>query len=146
MLRKTEQCSCFVLRWSQVHISTTWKGIKNNIRPKNFTLAKFPYLSSWVIWQTSTETCQSGDKTKPSKSMNFSPHANQFPRVQCLSETETVTAAVFNDTKKAFEATWHPSLLRKLSKIEFWAKITKLISHSFPRNISNFRCKTKYLR
>jgi hypothetical protein len=37
------------------------------------------------------------------------------------------TAAVFLDIEKAFDATWHPSLIYKLSKLEFSAGIMKLI-------------------
>jgi hypothetical protein len=37
-------------------------------------------------------------------------------------------AAVFLDIEKAFDTTWHPSLLYKLSKLEFSAGIIKLIS------------------
>jgi hypothetical protein len=38
------------------------------------------------------------------------------------------TAAVFLDIEKAFDTTWHPGLLYKLSKLEFSAQIIKLIS------------------
>jgi hypothetical protein len=38
------------------------------------------------------------------------------------------TAAVFLDIEKAFDTTWHPGLLNKLSKLEFSAAIIKLIS------------------
>jgi hypothetical protein len=38
------------------------------------------------------------------------------------------TAAVFLDIEKAFDTTWHPGLLYKLSKLEFSARIIKLIS------------------
>jgi hypothetical protein len=38
------------------------------------------------------------------------------------------TAAVFLDIEKAFDATWHPSVLHKLSKIKFSTRLIKLIS------------------
>jgi hypothetical protein len=41
------------------------------------------------------------------------------------------TVAVFLDTKKAFDTTWHSGLLYKLSKLEFLTSLIKLIG-SFP--------------
>jgi retron-type reverse transcriptase len=38
------------------------------------------------------------------------------------------TAAVFLDIEKAFDTTWHPVLLIKLSKLEFSINLIKLIS------------------
>jgi hypothetical protein len=38
------------------------------------------------------------------------------------------TAAVLLDTEKAFDTTWHPGLLYKLSELQFSASIIKLIS------------------
>jgi hypothetical protein len=38
------------------------------------------------------------------------------------------TAAVFLDIEKAFDTTWHPGLLYKLSKLEFSTGVIKLIS------------------
>jgi hypothetical protein len=38
------------------------------------------------------------------------------------------TAAVFLDIEKAFDITWHPGLLYKLSKLEFPTSLIKLIS------------------
>jgi hypothetical protein len=38
------------------------------------------------------------------------------------------TAAVFLDVEKAFDTTWHPGLLYKLSKMHFSASLIKLIS------------------
>jgi hypothetical protein len=36
-------------------------------------------------------------------------------------------AAVFLDIEKAFDTTWHPGLLYKLSKMEFSTSLIKLI-------------------
>jgi hypothetical protein len=38
------------------------------------------------------------------------------------------TAAVFLDIEKAFDKTWQPGLLYKLSKLEFFTSLIKLIS------------------
>jgi hypothetical protein len=38
------------------------------------------------------------------------------------------TAAVFLDIEKAFDITWHPGLLYKLSKLEFSINLIKLIT------------------
>jgi hypothetical protein len=38
------------------------------------------------------------------------------------------TAAVFLDTRKAFDTTWHTGLLYKISKLEFSVNVIKLIS------------------
>jgi hypothetical protein len=38
------------------------------------------------------------------------------------------TAAVFLDIEKAFDTTWHPGFLYKLSKLNFSTRIIKLIS------------------
>jgi hypothetical protein len=38
------------------------------------------------------------------------------------------TAAVFLDIEKAFDTTWHPGLLCKLSELEFPTSLIKLIS------------------
>jgi hypothetical protein len=38
------------------------------------------------------------------------------------------TAAVFSDTEKAFDTTWHQGLLYKLSKLGFSTSVIKLIS------------------
>jgi hypothetical protein len=37
------------------------------------------------------------------------------------------TAAVFLDNEKAFDTTWHPGLIYKLSKFEFSTSLIKLI-------------------
>jgi hypothetical protein len=66
--------------------------------------------------------------------------ARHSTALQCMRLTDHVilnfnnnmsTAAVFLDIEKAFHTTWHPGLLYKLSKLEFSARIIKLIS-SFP--------------
>jgi hypothetical protein len=53
---------------------------------------------------------------------------NVSTTLQCMRLTDHVTinfnnkkstAAVFLDIEKAFETTWHPGLLYKLSKLEF---------------------------
>jgi hypothetical protein len=41
---------------------------------------------------------------------------------------EMSTAAVFLDIEKAYDTTWHPGLLYKLSKLKFLTRIIKLIS------------------
>jgi hypothetical protein len=38
------------------------------------------------------------------------------------------TAAVFLDIKKAFDTTWHPGLLFKISKLQFPTNLIKLIN------------------
>jgi hypothetical protein len=38
------------------------------------------------------------------------------------------TAALFLDIEKAFDTTWHPGLLYKISKLQFPANLTKLIN------------------
>jgi hypothetical protein len=38
------------------------------------------------------------------------------------------TAAVFLDIEKAFDTTWHPGLLYKLSELKFSASLIKLIA------------------
>jgi hypothetical protein len=38
------------------------------------------------------------------------------------------TAAVFLDIEKAFDTTWHPGLIYKLSKLEFSTSLINLIS------------------
>jgi hypothetical protein len=37
------------------------------------------------------------------------------------------TAAAFLDIKRAFDTTWHSGLLYKLSELEFWTTLIKLI-------------------
>jgi hypothetical protein len=41
------------------------------------------------------------------------------------------TAAVFLDIEKAFDTTWHPGLLYKLSKLQFSTSLIKLIGSYF---------------
>jgi hypothetical protein len=55
-----------------------------------------------------------------------SAHINAFrpPEV----DNKMSTAAVFLDIEKAFDTTWHPGLLYKLSKLNFSTRIIKLIS------------------
>jgi hypothetical protein len=38
------------------------------------------------------------------------------------------TAAIFLDTEKVFDTTWHPGLLYKLSKLQLTVKLIKLVS------------------
>jgi hypothetical protein len=38
------------------------------------------------------------------------------------------TAPIFLDIEKAFDTTWHPGLLYKLSKLNFSTRVIKLIS------------------
>jgi hypothetical protein len=67
----------------------------------------------------------------------FDFHARHSTTLQCMRLTDHVTlnfnnnistAAVFLDIEKAFDTTWHPGLLNKLSKLDFSAAIIKLIS------------------
>jgi hypothetical protein len=55
------------------------------------------------------------------------------------------TAAVFLNTEKTFDATWHLGLLYKLSELKFSISLIKLIS-SFLRENSEFWLKVKCLR
>jgi hypothetical protein len=50
------------------------------------------------------------------------------------------TAAVFLDIEKAFDTTWHPGLLYKLSNLKFSASLIILIS-SFLCRRRNFHAK-----
>jgi hypothetical protein len=51
------------------------------------------------------------------------------------------TASVFLDIEKAFDTTWHPGLLYKLSKLQFSTIIVKMIA-SFLTN-RKFRVSTE---
>jgi hypothetical protein len=51
------------------------------------------------------------------------------------------TAAVFLDIEKAFDTTWYPGLLYKLSKLEFSINLIKLISSFLSQR--NFRVSVK---
>jgi hypothetical protein len=63
--------------------------------------------------------------------------ARHSTTLQCMKLTDHVTlnfnnkistAAVFLDIEKAFDTTWHTSLLYKLSKLEFSTSLIKLVS------------------
>jgi hypothetical protein len=63
--------------------------------------------------------------------------ARHSTTLQCMRLTDHVTlnfnnnmstAAVFLDIEKAFDTTWHPGLLYKLSELEFPTNLIKLIS------------------
>jgi hypothetical protein len=65
----------------------------------------------------------------------FGFRARHSTTLQCMRLTDHVTlnfnnkmstAAVFLDIEKAFDTTWHPSLLYKLSKLEFSTNLIKL--------------------
>jgi hypothetical protein len=67
----------------------------------------------------------------------FGFHARYSIALQCMRITAHVTlnfnnnmstAAVFLDIEKAFDTTWHPGLLYKLSKLKFSISLIKLIS------------------
>jgi hypothetical protein len=62
--------------------------------------------------------------------------ADHSTTVQCMRLADYValnfnnnmsTAAVFLDIENAFDTTWHSVLLYKLSELEFWASLVKLI-------------------
>jgi len=76
----------------------------------------------------------------------FGFRAHHNTTLQCASLTDHVTlnfnnnmstVVVFLDTEKAFDTTWHPSLLYGLSKLQFSANLIELIS-TFLTN-RNFR-------
>jgi hypothetical protein len=48
------------------------------------------------------------------------------------------TAAVFLDIEKAFDTTWHPGLLYKLSKLGFSTNIIKLLGFPLTKKIQGF--------
>jgi hypothetical protein len=52
---------------------------------------------------------------------------------------EELLEVVFLDIEKAFDATWHPGLLYKLSELEFPTSLIKLISSFFHNENSEFR-------
>jgi hypothetical protein len=63
-------------------------------------------------------------------------HARHSTTLQCMRLTDHVTpifnnkmstAAVFLGIEKAFDITWHPGLLYKLSKLEFSINLIKLL-------------------
>jgi retron-type reverse transcriptase len=67
----------------------------------------------------------------------FGFRARHGTTLQCMRLTDHVTlnfnnnmpaAMVFLDIKKAFDTTWHPGLLYKLSELEFPTSLIKLIS------------------
>jgi hypothetical protein len=67
----------------------------------------------------------------------FGFRAHHSTTLQCMRLTDLVTLnfnnnmstpAVFLDIEKAFDTTWHPGLLYKLSKIKFSVNLIKLIS------------------
>jgi hypothetical protein len=49
------------------------------------------------------------------------------------------TAAVFLDTEKAFDTTWHPGFLYKLPKLQFSTSLIKLLTHFFRKENSESR-------
>jgi hypothetical protein len=55
------------------------------------------------------------------------------------------TAAVFWDIEKAFDTTWHPGLLYKISKLQFPTNLIKLINSYLTYN-SESRLKANYPR
>jgi hypothetical protein len=66
----------------------------------------------------------------------FGFRASHSTTLQCMRLTDHVTlnfnnkmstAAVFLDSEKAFDTTWHPGLLYKLSKLEFPTNLIKLL-------------------
>jgi hypothetical protein len=72
----------------------------------------------------------------------FGFHARHSTTLQCMRLTDHITlnfnnnmstAAVFLDIEKAFDTTWHPGLLYKMSKLRFPANLIKLIN-SYPTN------------
>jgi hypothetical protein len=69
----------------------------------------------------------------------FGFRARHNTTLQCMRLTDHITmnfnnnmstAAVFLDIEKAFDTTWHPGLLYKISKLQFPENLTKLITHS----------------
>jgi len=56
------------------------------------------------------------------------------------------TAAVFLDIEKAFDTTWHPSLLYSLYKLHFSANFIKLITSFLLAKNSELRYKANYPR
>jgi hypothetical protein len=67
----------------------------------------------------------------------FGFRARHSTTLQCMRLADHVTlhfnsnmsiAAVFLDIEKAFDTTWHPGLLYKLSKLQFLTRLIKLIS------------------
>jgi hypothetical protein len=73
--------------------------------------------------------------------------ARHSTTLQCMRLTDHVTlnfnnnmstAAVFLDIEKAFDTTWHPGLLYKLSELEFPTSLIKVISYFFIKKIQSF--------
>jgi hypothetical protein len=76
-------------------------------------------------------------------------HACHSMTLQCMRLMDHMTlncnnnisaAAVFLDIKKAFNTTWQPGLLYKLSELHFLFRSIKLIS-SFQQKIQSYDCR-----
>jgi hypothetical protein len=129
------------------HFPVSWKEAKAVTLPKPGKHPKFPQnlrpislLSTTgkpfekVILKIVQRHLEERNRLNASQ---FGFRARHSTTLQCMRLTDHVTlnynnnmstAAVFLDIEKAFDTTWHPGLLYKLSKLEFPARIIKLIS------------------
>jgi hypothetical protein len=143
--------SHFPVSWKEAKAITLPKPVKDpefpqNLRPISL-LSIMGKLFEKVILKIVQTHLEERDLLNASQ---FGFRARHSTTLQCMRLTDHVTlnvnnnmstAAVFLDIEKTFDTTWHPGLLYNLSKLEFSARIIKLIS-SFLSN-RKFRVSVK---
>jgi hypothetical protein len=107
-----------------------------NLRPISLLCPKGKVFEK-VILQTAQRHIEEGNLLNASQ---FGFRARHSTTLQCMRLADHVTlhfnnnmstAAVFLDIKKAFDTTWQPGLLYKLSKLQFPIRLIKLIGSFF---------------
>jgi hypothetical protein len=131
--------------WKEAKVITLSKPGKDpkfppNLRP-NSLLSPMGKLFEKVILQLVQKQIEERGMVNASQ---FGFRARHSSTLQCMRLTDHVTlnfnnkmstAVMFLDIEKAFDTTWHSGSLYKLSKLEFWTSLIKLLGSFLSQRI-----------
>jgi hypothetical protein len=126
------------MSWKEAKVVALTKQGKDPKLPQNLCPISLLSSKGKVLEKVILEIVQRhiGDRNLLNASQ-FGFHADHSTTLQCMRLAEHVTlhfnnnmstAAVFLDIEKAFDTTWQPGLLYKLSKLQFSTSLIKLIT------------------
>jgi hypothetical protein len=128
--------SHFLHSWKEAKVITLPKPGKNPTLPQNVRSISLLPTTGKLFEKVILKIVQRHIEEKGSlNASQFGFRARHSMTLQCMGLTDHVTlnfnsksstAAVFLDIEKAFDTTWHPGLIYKLSKLEFSTSLIKL--------------------
>jgi hypothetical protein len=130
--------SCFPAFWKKIKLITLPKIGKDPKFPPNLRQIRLLSTTGNIFENVNLKVLKRHIEERSLLNQSrFGFRARHITTLQCMRLTDHVTlnfnnnrarVAVFFNTEKAFDTTWHPGLLYKLSTLEFSTILIKLIS------------------